>query len=149
MTCKTRFQSFTRTVLIAAAALGAVSFTAARPASTQELHCAEQPCDVEPAEGWIRGPEGAVFARYERVDGVAVLQGDILVEELPRVGRSAIVTGGMQTWPGGVMPYVIDPALPDPQRVVAAIDQINAQTTLTLVARTNESDYVEFVPATQ
>lgn len=148
MTRKTRLQKITRNAaLIAAALLGAASFSTARPASAQELHCETGPCHTEPAEGWIRGPEGPVFARYERVEGVAVLQGDILVEELPRVGRAAIVTGGIQTWAGGVMPYVIDPALPNPERVLAAIDQINSQTTLRVVPRTNEPDYVEFVPA--
>jgi len=148
MTRKTRLQQIARnTALIAAAALGAAILSGARPASGQELHCENEPCQHEPAEGWIRGPEGPVFARYERIDGVAVLQGDILVEELPRVGRAAIVTGGIQTWSGGVMPYVIDPALPNPERVLAAIDQINSQTTLSVVPRTNQTDYVEFVPA--
>ena len=147
MTRNTRLQLH-RIALLAAAVLGAATLTAARPAASQELHCEPGACDVQPAEGWIRGPEGPVYAHYEHVDGVAVLQGDILVEELGhRHPRAAIVTGGIQTWTGGVMPYAIDPALPDPQRVLDAIDTINSQTTLTLVPHTGEADYVEFVPS--
>jgi hypothetical protein len=143
----TRFQRLTHAALVAAATLAAAALTAARPSAAQELHCESGACSVEPAEGWIRGPEGPVFARYERIDGIPVVQGDILVEELGRVGRSAIVAGGIQTWQGGVMPFAIDPALPNPERVLDAVDHINSNTSLTLVPRTQEADYVDFVPS--
>lgn len=49
-------------------------------------------------------------------------------------------------WPNGVIPYEIDQALPNPQRVKDAVDHWNTRTPLKLTPRSSESDYVRFTP---
>ncbi|GAA3393632.1 M12 family metallopeptidase [Cryptosporangium minutisporangium] len=103
-------------------------------------------------------------------DGLAVFEGDIVlgtVEEM--AARTAFVEGpiadrlavagpgvlpavalpaGRSRWPDGVVPYEVDPALPEAQRVAAedAVVHWNTQTRLTLVPRSSETDYLRFVP---
>src|SRR5437870_1744449 len=48
-------------------------------------------------------------------------------------------------WPGGVIPYVIDPAVARPERVYAAILQWTDRTPIRLIERTNQTNYVRFV----
>ncbi|MCS7024311.1 MAG: M12 family metallopeptidase [Bryobacteraceae bacterium] len=95
---------------------------------------------------------------YQVVEGLAVWQGDILLgpaEELAQEGKlgrarlAGAIFGQLQRWPNGVVPYRIDPALPNPARVRAAIDHWNAHlaSSIRLVPRTIEPHYVNFVPA--
>ncbi|MDH3685000.1 MAG: M12 family metallopeptidase [Myxococcales bacterium] len=124
-------------------ALGLSLFSGALPATAQELACPAGDCAVERREGWINGPEGPVFVSYEIVDGKPVLEGDIVVQPVERVGRAAIGSGIIRTWPGGVMPYEIG-AVNDLQGVTEAIAHVNENTVLNLVPRTNEANYVVF-----
>jgi Astacin (Peptidase family M12A) len=48
-------------------------------------------------------------------------------------------------WPGGVVPFVIDPNVPRPERIYNAIHQWAELTPIRLVPRTRESNYVRFV----
>ena len=96
-----------------------------------------------------------MWARFEWVDGKPVYQGDIVVEVLAAgssdaVLKSAIVTGPIDTWPDGVIPYVIDSTLPDQGRVDDAISHWNGETAVTgvtLVPRTTQMDFIRFIPA--
>ena len=47
-------------------------------------------------------------------------------------------------WPEGVIPYTIDDSLPNPQRVLGAIEHWNSKSTIRLVERTDEPDWVNF-----
>ncbi|HEY0413142.1 MAG TPA: M12 family metallopeptidase [Allosphingosinicella sp.] len=55
---------------------------------------------------------------------------------------SVAIAGGQYLWPDRTIAYVIDPALPDADRVTAAIQHWNQHSVLRFVPRTNEADYV-------
>jgi hypothetical protein len=57
------------------------------------------------------------------------------------------ITGEQRRWPKGIIPFEIDPALPDPQRVVEAIAHWEQNTTIRMPERKAETDYVVFRPA--
>ena len=48
-------------------------------------------------------------------------------------------------WTNGVVPFVVDANLPNPQRVTDAINHIHANTGIRFVARTNQTNRVRFV----
>lgn len=101
--------------------------------------------------------------QYAEVDGLAIFEGDIVlgrVEDLEadtqacrrferrsRGLRGDVVPGDWSRWPGGVIPYEIDPALPEPARVTDAIAHWHERTPLRLVPRSGEGDYLCFIPA--
>src|SRR5215217_2781277 len=94
---------------------------------------------------------------YERIDGERVFQGDILLPpETPAGGLSAqsveaqgaVSTRAMTRWPGGGVPFTLDPALPDIGRVAGAMARWEALTPIRFVPRTTQADYVTFRPGT-
>lgn len=113
---------------------------------------------------------------YSIVDGRAMFEGDIVIgteasiadaentgltsmnagmmfDALPSdpkpgmVIESCIIVGVQYRWPDGVIPYTIDPNLPNQQRIDDAVSHWEANTSIQLKPRTNETDYVEFVPS--
>jgi hypothetical protein len=52
------------------------------------------------------------------------------------------ITGAQYLWPGRIIPYVIDPQLPDANEVEAAIDHWNESEVVRFEPRTTETDYV-------
>ena len=97
---------------------------------------------------------------YTDVKGWAIFEGDIRlgrIDELEastdrvRAARRAhasesdVASDVNLRWPGGVIPYVIDAALPDQGRVHDAIAHWHSRTPIRLVTRTSEVDYVRFV----
>jgi len=60
---------------------------------------------------------------------------------------AVFISGTQRRWPKGVMPFAIDPALPNPQRVVEAIKHWEQHTSMHMPLRTNEGDYVVFRPS--
>ncbi|MFY2556007.1 M12 family metallopeptidase [Corallococcus terminator] len=94
---------------------------------------------------------------YERIEGERVFQGDILLPpEAPARGLSAqsvealgaVSTRAMTRWPGGVVPYTVDAALPNTGRVAAALARWEMLTPIRFVPRTTQADYVTFRPGT-
>ncbi|RIV25607.1 hypothetical protein DYU11_07295 [Fibrisoma montanum] len=59
--------------------------------------------------------------------------------------RTGLVNSA-QLWPGGVVYYTINPNLTDQGRVTDAINHWQGVTGIRFVQRTNQPDYVEFVP---
>jgi hypothetical protein len=119
-------------------------------ASAAELEAARQSAGSELDHGagtvLFRGSE----VPYTLVDGHAVVQGDIMVP-LPQAGKdgqreSIGITSTSYRWPGGVMPYTIDPALTSTARVTDAIAHWNnlLAGTIRIIPRTTESAYVTF-----
>jgi Astacin (Peptidase family M12A) len=112
------------------------------------------------AHSYISGATfGLKKVTYAVVDGMAVFEGDIILgsakemEDVrnsvenpdPDLEMAVILPGtGQVRWPDGIMPFVVDPALPNQQRVADAINHIHANTNLRLVARTNHADFVNF-----
>ena len=94
-------------------------------------------------------------------NGKAIFEGDIELgnaDELPRAdsrskngSREAVaITGANYRWPGGIIPYSIDPTIPSPARVTDAIAHWNLKLTghIQWVPRTNEKAFVNFVRST-
>jgi hypothetical protein len=99
------------------------------------------PSDVDLVGGGA--PEGSLDVFGETDE--ALLEGDILVDPSmpPSVAGNATAS---RPWPGGVVSYVIDPSLPNKQRVTQAIAHWESRTGIRFVQRTNQAAYVAFVP---
>ena len=104
----------------------------------------------------------AKAVQYAVVDGRAIFEGDIdlgSVEEVEQgntamrggaTERGVVLSGSQFRWPGGVVPYDIDPAMPDQQRVTDAIAHWEANTVIRFVQRTSANasshpNYVHFM----
>ena len=100
---------------------------------------------------------------YEVVDGLAIWDGDIILgtpEDL--VPESALASGHTldsrnkisatsskeKLWPGGIVPYVIDPELTNPH-VHDAIQHWEQNTPIRLVERTDQPNWVRFKPGSR
>lgn len=95
---------------------------------------------------------------YTVVDGQGVFEGDIILgsaDELDQMRKSveepdtnveeAVALSGAQfRWPGGVLPFTIDAAMPDQQRVTDAINHLQNNTNLRFPARTNQANFIHF-----
>ena len=127
------------------------------PAS-QEVH---RPEAARQGHGTARF--GGRIVSYVVVDGLAVAEGDIVLgpaaeieaaRDEPGSGEKAnrkdsnVVVDPRLLWPDGVVPYVIHPDLEIPARVEQAIAEFADLTPIRLVERTDERDYVEFLPST-
>ncbi|WP_052518482.1 M12 family metallopeptidase [Archangium violaceum] len=110
---------------------------------------------------------------YAKVDGQAVVEGDIVIgpveevealtreveargkPEAERVYAQGVIRSGenrVTRWANAVVPYTIHSALPDPSRVTGAIAAWQANTRVRFVPRTTSNatqypDYVTFQPA--
>jgi len=106
--------------------------------------------------------DGATFAQkpvlYANVDGQAIFEGDIVlgtVQEMQKASsappsiamRSIGITGSQFRWPNATVPYVIDPGLPNQQRVTDAIAHWQSKTSIKFVQRTaaNQAQFPDFV----
>ena len=109
--------------------------------------------------GFVRGNTfGLRPVKYSVIDGQAIFEGDIVlgsVEEMERlvaevddtgITSAVIITGDQFRWPGGVVPFTIDPDLPNVGRVNDAIAHWHDRTGIRFVERTNEQNFVTFRP---
>ncbi|MFG1921515.1 M12 family metallopeptidase [Cryptosporangium sp. NPDC048952] len=106
----------------------------------------------ETGVGYVYGVTfGARRVVFSVENGLAMFEGDIVLGSVAEVSaRSAVAIPGERfRWPGGVIPYEIDPALPEAQReaVEGAVEHWNTRTRLAVVPRDGEDDYVRFVPS--
>lgn len=111
--------------------------------------------------------DGATFrakgVQYADVNGMAVVEGDIVIGTVKEVQKAAAeggnamlfhsvgITGQQFRWPNAVVPFEIDPALPDPDRVFDALAHWRSRTRIQFESRTADSaplfpDFVRFVP---
>ncbi|WP_329020662.1 Dot/Icm T4SS effector Zinc-dependent metalloprotease LegP [Streptomyces sp. NBC_00690] len=114
--------------------------------------------------------DGASFqakpVRYVEIDGQAIFEGDIVLGAAEAVERrtaqlkaqgdakpqSAVSISGREfRWPGALVPFEIDAALPNQQRVTDAIAHWQGRTSIRFVRRTTSNaarfpDFVRFVP---
>lgn len=103
------------------------------------------------------------WLHYAEVDGQAMFEGDIVLGSVTDIvsddgGNPVLMSIGITAgpnnqfrWPGGRLPYEIDPALPNTQRVTGAIAHWEANTGIRFVQRTAANaaqfpDFVRFVP---
>jgi hypothetical protein len=110
----------------------------------------------------IRGNNFAAKAvQYVVIDGLAIVEGDIVLgtpeevdqtteqlraEMVSGTTEGVIVTGAQFRWPNCRVPFTIDPALPNQNRVTEAIAHWEANTGLRFPARTTEVDFITFRP---
>jgi astacin (peptidase family M12A) len=92
---------------------------------------------------------GPKAVQYTIVDGEPMVEGDIvltLLDESELVLESVVITGDQFRWPGGRIPFEIDPNLPSQARVTDAIEHWHRNTRIRLVPR-NPADpaHVNFV----
>jgi hypothetical protein len=99
---------------------------------------------------------------YEAIDGLAVVQGDIVIGTVEEVEAEAafqrlnaarsqplfnnVVSAPDLRWPDATVPFVIDSSLPKKDRVHEAVAHWNQATGMRLVPRTTEPDFVRIVP---
>ena len=90
---------------------------------------------------------------YHVVGDLAIFEGDIVlgsVEELTPVADggpiafAVAISGSQFRWPGGVVPYTVDPALPNQSRIVDAMAHWADKTVITFVPRASQPNYVHF-----
>lgn len=105
--------------------------------------------------------------QYAEVDGMAIFEGDIALGPVADIRAAAGadaaggqlpqyacgITGANVRWPNAVIPYEIEAALPNQQRITDAIAHWEANTRIRFVLRTaaNQAqypDYLCFIPST-
>jgi astacin len=91
--------------------------------------------------------------RYEVVDGRAMVEGDIDLGPVETLAPDSVPKGVSSAsfrfppeyrWPNGAVPYLIDPDLPNPERILQAIGNWESRTPVRFPPRTTEPDYVRF-----
>src|SRR5205809_949240 len=95
---------------------------------------------------------------YQILDGWAVVEGDILLGKVAEIAQTAPETSsksavrhaigrtsGRARWPEGVVPYVVSEEIPNPKRILDAVEHWNQNTPVRLVERTTETNYVKFL----
>ncbi len=116
--------------------------------------------------------QGATFGvkavQYSVIEGQAIFEGDIVLgteakvaeqTDVLRKARSGqvamgvVITGSQYRWPNCIIPYDIDPALPNQNRVTDAIAHWEANTRIRFALRTAANaasypDWVTFRPST-
>ena len=97
---------------------------------------------------------------YEVIDGLAIWDGDIILgtpedlvpepalasgHTLDSRNKISVVSNKERLWPGGIVPYVLDPDLTNPH-VPLAIQHWHENTVIRLVERTDQPNWVRFRP---
>ncbi|MGZ3745097.1 MAG: M12 family metallopeptidase [Pseudobdellovibrionaceae bacterium] len=103
---------------------------------------------VWPGKGKSSRPPGTLAFRLE--DGVAVVQGDVVVGEL--VNDNGAETGlvkvpHLSLWPSNVIPFYIQPNLQDPERVLRALELFSG-TAIQFIPATEQEDMMVFEEGT-
>lgn len=109
--------------------------------------------------GIIQLKTGRKAVQYAVVDGLAIFEGDIIlgtVEEVEQqtaaarqgagLAEAVAITGAQFRWANCRIPYTIDPALTNQNRVTEAIAHWEANTNFRFHVRTTEADFVTFRP---
>jgi len=88
---------------------------------------------------------GLLKLKYREIDGIPIAEGDVVLGTgEPWQTRAATTIA--RRWNRAVVPYVIDPNLPDPARATNAIQHWKERTNVRFTPRTSETDYVTFRP---
>ena len=84
------------------------------------------------------------FSGYEVVDGLAVVEGDIVlgVAQSGKTYQGPNASQSLQLWPGAVIPYIIQGDLPNPERVIQAMALIT--TGITFQTYNGQTDVLVF-----
>lgn len=83
--------------------------------------------------------------KFTNINGDAFFEGDILLSDTPTArvgGRGVGITGKRFRWPGGIVPYVAQPAVRE--RAEAAIKHWEQKTPFRFPKHTNQPDFISF-----
>lgn len=101
---------------------------------------------VKPMAPSKNAPAGAVY--FQVKDGWAVAQGDILIGKLANESRDLkegyFKADRMKTWPQQEIAILVDPQLPDPDRIEQALKEIESVSPFRFVPFTNQKDGLVF-----
>ncbi|WP_303318918.1 M12 family metallopeptidase [Flavivirga abyssicola] len=126
-----------------------------------EINRPEDSINVTPEQAYPNFIGEIVTINYRGVDlkvmkkgNEYIFQGDIIIaqEDLDKdrdksFNKSAVESGSAYRWPCNIVYYTINNNLPSQNRVADAIAHWEANTSLTFVQRTTQSDYIEFISA--
>lgn len=114
--------------------------------------------EEEPKTGFIQGNTFDLKeVKYSAINGEAIFEGDIslgsvkdmeaLVKNVQTSEFGVGITGNQFRWPGGLVPFEIDPTLANQQRVTDAIQHWSERTPIRFVQRTaaNASQFPNYV----
>jgi hypothetical protein len=134
------------------------------PIALTLLSCSSAELDAlsgsEGQAGWFQTPQGVQRLEYQLVNGMALVEGDVLLDMKTQflghddgIAESTAALASMANpystswrWPGGLIPYVIDPALPNHQRIYDAINHWNSLTVIKLVPHSGQPYALTFRP---
>lgn len=126
----------------------AVTFVSACGQTTGQTSADESGADACPLTSVNGSPAQPMC--YRVVDEYKMYQGDIILGRVDDDEHRSLVGNAnymrYHKWTNGVVPYAIDPALPNPARVQAAIQHYAERTAVRWVPRTSEADFVLFHP---
>ncbi len=97
-----------------------------------------------------------VPVRYEEIDGMAIFEGDILIDPAQPAQGENIESGRTSgagnaaadhLWPNNTVYYTIDAALTDKQRVKDAILMWDVYSNLTFIESSSQPNRIKFVPS--
>ena len=97
-------------------------------------------------------PEENHLLHYELVNGLAMVQNDIILGEISSAQPIQNLSGQiseplLQIWPSNEIPYHIQPTLPHPERVLEAL-QFFSNTNVRFISFTDQVDAIVFEAAT-
>jgi Astacin (Peptidase family M12A) len=92
----------------------------------------------------IQTPEGRRQIGYEVYDGIAVAEGDIILGKVEDTPSLAARTAQSSRWFCAIIPFTIDPKIPNQARVTDAMAQWQASAGVRFVPRTTETDFLTF-----
>jgi hypothetical protein len=134
------------------------------PNENTKLTSGEEQTAEQPRRGVIAGRTFQVkMINYSPIDGQAIFEGDIVLGSVAQLDAAyeairdsgfegslegIAITGSQHRWPNGKIPFLINPNLPDRERVEKAIKHWEQKTPISFHQRTTEIDYVEFRPST-
>lgn len=99
-------------------------------------------------KGYVSTQDGPAEVYYEMKDGVAIFEGDIEIEPFETPDEITIEGAGKwfkrRRWSNRTVPYVVDPNLPNKERIEWAVKHYAENTQIRFVPRTNEKSYVYF-----
>jgi len=94
---------------------------------------------------WIHTSKGKKLAFYEKKKNYYITEWDILVEPY----KNGLIDEKANSrrfgkWKYGVIPFEVDSTIPNTERIDRAIDYFHQNTSIKLVPRTDQKDYVYF-----
>ncbi|VFJ12896.1 M12 family metallopeptidase [Candidatus Nitrosocosmicus franklandus] len=134
--------------------------SAVRDKESAEGICREFSEGTDTKKGFI---SGNTFTKkeveYSVIDGVSIFEGDIAIKVTDNenatpsddgdTNRAVIIPGSQFRWPNNTVPYEIDGALPNQQRVTDAVSHIQSRTGVRFIMRNSSNassfpDYIRF-----